>query len=282
MQRMLISLSANYQGHCAGNSFHQQWKPLKAEFPQTAILICLFHVLRTFRREITADKLGITMAERSLVLEIIQKMAYAKSADEYADLHQDLLAVNLRSVTEYFDTNWHPIRDQRLKNDNVTFQNHTNKRNECINQKLKSIISKYSSLPQFFLQLTIALDSLRTERDHRAVLVFQKVPVTVYKQNTPEYLYMQLLTPYALGYVVKQLSLIDRVKILDKSGDVYEINTTEGIVKATATDCSCGFRKSMLLPCRHIFAVRSSSRVDLYSPELCATRWTLAYYQSNH
>ena len=132
------------------------------------------------------------------------------------------------------------------------------------------------------LQLTIALDSLCTECDHRAVLVFQKVPVTVYKQNTPEYLYMQLLTPYALGYVVKQLSLIDRVKILDKSGDVYEINTTEGIVKATATDCSCGFRKSMLLPCRHIFAVRSSSRVDLYSPELCATRWTLAYYQSNH
>ena len=169
-----------------------------------------------------------------------------------------------------------------LKNDNVTFQNCTNNRIECINQKLKSVISKYSSLPQFFLQLTIALDSLRTERDHRAVLVFQKVPVTVYKQNTPEYLYMQLLTPYALGYVVKQLSLIDRVKILDKSGDVYEINTTEGIVKATATDCSCGFRKSMLLPCRHIFAVRSSSRVDLYSPELCATRWTLAYYQSNH
>ena len=101
--------------------------------------------------------------------------------------------------------------------------------------------------------------------------MFQKVPVTVYKQNTPEYLYMQLLTPYALGYVVKQLSLIDRVKILDKSGDVYEINTTEGIVKATATDCSCGFRKSMLLPCRHIFAVRTS-QVDLYSPELCATR----------
>jgi len=132
------------------------------------------------------------------------------------------------------------------------------------------------------LQLTIALDSLRTERDHRAVLVFQKVPVTVYKQNTPEYLYMQLLTPYALGYVVKQLSLIDRVKILDKSGDVYEINTTEGIVKVTATDCSCGFHKWMLLPCRHIFAVQSSSQVDLYSPELCATRWTLAYYQSNH
>ena len=40
--------------------------------------------VRTFRREITTDKLGITMAERTLALEIIQKMAYAKSATEYA------------------------------------------------------------------------------------------------------------------------------------------------------------------------------------------------------
>ena len=51
---------------------------LKAEFPDATILICLFHVLRTFRREITSDKLSITSTERSLVLEIIQKMAYAK------------------------------------------------------------------------------------------------------------------------------------------------------------------------------------------------------------
>ena len=80
--------------------------------------------MRTFRREITTDKLGITVAERSLVLEIIQKMAYAKTAGQYAELHQVLLGTNLKSVTEYFDTNWHPIREQwvdGLKNDNVTF-----------------------------------------------------------------------------------------------------------------------------------------------------------------
>ena len=57
----------------------------KAVFPEASILICLFHVLRTFRREITTEKLGITVAERSLVLEII--MVYAKSADEYTELH---------------------------------------------------------------------------------------------------------------------------------------------------------------------------------------------------
>ena len=38
----------------------------------------------------------------------------------------------------------------------------------------------------------------------------------------------------------------------------------------------------MQLPCRHILAVRSISELDLYCAELCACRWTLAYYHSNH
>lgn len=257
----------------------------KAEFPDASILICLFHVLRTFRREITSDKLGITSAERSLVLEIIQKMAFARTALEYDELHQDLVGANLRSVSDYFNTNWHPIREQwvdGLKNENVTFQNRTNNRIESINQKLKSVITKYSSLPQFFSQLLVAVDSLRVERDHRALSVFQKVRVTPFKPDSPEYSYMQILTPYALGYVVKQLDLAHKVKILRQSGNVYEINSSEGINQVTPTDCDCTFRKSMQLPCRHIFAVRNYCEADLYSSELCATRWTLAYYRSNH
>ena len=43
-----------------------------------------------------------------------------------------------------------------------------------------------------------------------------------------------------------------------------------------------GFRKSMQIPCRHVFAVRHHCKVDLYSSDLCATQWTLAYYRSNH
>ena len=42
---------------------------LTSQFPDSSILICLFHVLRTFHREITCDKLGITSAERVLALE---------------------------------------------------------------------------------------------------------------------------------------------------------------------------------------------------------------------
>lgn len=42
---------------------------------------------------------------------------------------KELLEANLKSVCQYFDMNWHPIREQRvdeLKNDNIGFQNCTN------------------------------------------------------------------------------------------------------------------------------------------------------------
>ena len=76
---------------------------LKEKFPNTKVFICLFHVLKTFHREITMQKLGITTAERNLVLEIFQKMVYAKNEDEYSGLYSELVETNFKSMTEYFE-----------------------------------------------------------------------------------------------------------------------------------------------------------------------------------
>ena len=56
-------------------------KTLTSEMPAISLLICLFHVLRTFKREITTEKMDITSAERTEVLEILQKLAYSSSED---------------------------------------------------------------------------------------------------------------------------------------------------------------------------------------------------------
>ena len=42
---------------------------IKEVFPDVAVLICLFHMLRTFRREITSDKMGITMGQRTKIFK---------------------------------------------------------------------------------------------------------------------------------------------------------------------------------------------------------------------
>ena len=133
-----------------------------------------------------------------------------------------------------------------------------------------------------FIQFLETVDSLCTERDHQAVMLVQKIPVNPYKSGTPEYKYMELLTPYALHFVVKQLSFVSKVKIVGQADDYFMVNCSEGIVKVTATKCACSFHKSMQLPCRHIFAIRSHLTLDLFSPELCRIRWSLAYYCSSH
>ena len=146
----------------------------------------------------------------------------------------------------------------------------------------KAVMTKHSCLHQFFIQFLETVDSLRTERDHQAVMLVQKIPVNTYKSGTPEYKYMKLLTPYALQFAVKQLRFGSKVKFVGQADDYFMVNYSEGIVKVTAIKYACSFHKSMQLPCRQVFAVHSHLTLDLFSPELCGIRWSLAYYCSSH
>ena len=58
-------------------------KTLTSEMPAISLLICLLQVMRTFMREINTEKMDITAAERTEVLEIPQKLAYSSSEDTY-------------------------------------------------------------------------------------------------------------------------------------------------------------------------------------------------------
>lgn len=55
----------------------------KSCFPAASLSICLYHTLRSFRREITCEKMGITSAERLRALEILSSLAHSKTAGEY-------------------------------------------------------------------------------------------------------------------------------------------------------------------------------------------------------
>ena len=71
--------------------------------------------------------------------------------------------------------------------------------------------------------------------------------------------------------------MVRKVK-LKKKGCVYTVESSEGVKKVSVTDCDCLFRKSMMLPCRHIFALRTKLKQPLYDESLCNTRWTSSYY----
>lgn len=72
------------------------------------MVICLFHTLRSFRREVTCEKMGIASGQRTLCLELIQKMAYASETKEYDEIYSQFQ----RDVVTYFNENWHPIAQE--------------------------------------------------------------------------------------------------------------------------------------------------------------------------
>ena len=122
-------------------------------FPGASLNICLYHTLRSLRREVTCEKLGISSAERLRALEILSSMAHSKTATEYHKALDELKSSNMKSVIEYVVQNWDPIKDQWVacfKDKAFNLGETTNNRLESTFSKIKSVCSRYASLMQFF------------------------------------------------------------------------------------------------------------------------------------
>ena len=256
---------------------------ITSELGNAHLLICLFHTMRSLKREISCDKLGITVGERNLALEIMQKLAYANSEESYTVHYKELLNTKIKPVINYFNENWHAIRDQwveGLKNKFFNMLNRTNNRLESINQKIKSIVSKNSSLTTFWSELTQCLATLNTERDQRAARVHLKIPIGV---EEPIKQFAEYLTPFAFGHVKGQYLLMSKTTI----AAIHESNSatfksSSGNIEVTPTSCQCSFFTIMQLPCRHILALRSNLQLELCDINSCHIRWTTQYYLSGH
>ena len=124
------------------------------------------------------------------------------------------------------------------------------------------MVQRYSSITEFFNRLQKCLDSLSDERDQRATNLVQKRPVSYESMSIEEKEYLQHLTPYAFGYVKQRLSLKTKVKEFENQGNgSFTVNSTQGMISTSSTNCECCFHTAMKLPCRHIFALsRGGSR----------------------
>ena len=94
-----------------------------------------------------------------------------------------------------------------------------------------------------------------------------------FNSGSPESLYSELLTSYASAYVTKQLAILHKVKLVSIMSDACTVQTSEGIKTVTALHCDCTFRTSMMLPCRHIFAVRKTLIKPLFRGSKYQRTW---------
>ena len=237
------------------------------------------------KREVTCEKLGLCPGERDHALEMLTQLVYSKSEAEYTQHYQFLLGSGLRSVIDYYNSNWHPIRHQWVecfKGANFTMGEKTNNRLECINSKIKSVCSNYASLATFFDQFFAVLACLRNERDHTTLMAMVKKRITVQSKESTEEKFAELLTPYALSYVEKQLALRKKVAGIEDHGENCTVSSSAGTLTVTAESCQCTFWKTMHLPCRHIFAVREKLHLPLFSLTGVSERWKMAYMREVH
>ena len=249
-------------------------------FPNATMLVCLFHTLRTFRRELACNKIGITQQQRELCLDLLQKIAHSVNEDEYELLYRQFKESSPKEVALYYDEHWHPIRREWVLGYQArsgSFMNTTNNRLESINGKLKQVINRHSSLEEFVF---IILKALRTERDHKVAVMLQKVRVIPFAEGSTEMDYSKYLTSYAFDFVFKQLQLVNMVKEIKQVDDHWDVETSSGLQSLSTLQCSCIFNCSMRLPCRHILALRSKLNLSLFDVELCDKRWSMEYYKS--
>ncbi|XP_043271633.1 uncharacterized protein [Venturia canescens] len=256
-------------------------KIIKEEIPFANVLICVFHALRTFHREITCDKLGITSGQRDTAKEIIQKMVYARSEEQYQQLYQELNKLP-NSIVDYFNSNWHEIRHEWSMSNNFmqsNFLNITNNRLESLNAKVKSVVKRYTTLEDFVRSFFILVMCLNDERDHKAAYTYQKIAVQAFDAESPEYFFSHLLTKYAFRFVEKELHPENRTDFTMVEGNDGFLTRIDGTTIHTNSElCDCLFFVSMKLPCRHIFEARKNLGLSLCVVELCDERWTRKYF----
>ena len=107
-------------------------------------------------------------------------------------------------------------------------------------------------------------------------MAMAKKRVTVQSKESTEERFAELLTPYALNYVEKQIAL-QKVTSIQDHGENCTVSSSAGTLTVTAESCQCTFWKTMYLPCRHIFAAREKMHLPLFSTTGVSERWKMTY-----
>ena len=164
-------------------------------------------------------------AERNVALDILQKIAYGSSAEEYEANRKLLNDTGFTKILDYFEANWHPIRHEWVAclANSFNFNTQTNNRLKSINQKIKRVCSALSDLEIFCKEFQTVVACLQIKRDNKALECVSKISVFSIGASA-EAQYSQLLTPYAANFVREQLEKRTKVKMVDGKVTTAEKN----------------------------------------------------------
>ncbi|XP_022192904.2 zinc finger SWIM domain-containing protein 1 [Nilaparvata lugens] len=256
----------------------------KKGFNNPEVNISLFHTLRSFKREITCEKMRITTGERTIYQKYAQQFVHAENQCEYNLIYDEIKKLKLKKFIDYFNINWHSIKEEWVPSlqTAVSFGNQSNNRLELINSKVTLLVKRHSRLLDIFEDLDSLVLTFRAERDAKAAKVQVKVPLAIDLVHEDESHYLQVLTPYTFRLVSDKFSLKNDVHLCSEiSTNEFLVTTSEGIVTTSESRCNCRFFCTYQLPCQHILHVREKLVLPLFDTTLVPRRWTKEFYSSS-
>jgi zinc finger SWIM domain-containing protein 3 len=254
---------------------------LGTTFINASINLCLFHCLRTFRREITEAKLGITTAQKSSVLELISDMVYASTEAHYDTAYQSLQQLQLPQVMQYFDPNWHGCRAMWvpcMKNNCLNLGITGTQRIESLHQKVKDVVKRNSEMVSFVTNLITFLRSNEHESQHAVLDSMHRRPVKRPRDDDAMHPYFTVLTSYAYSFVAQQYRS-SASAVVDANGTA---TSHEGQFLVTESTCCCSFHNTVKLPCRHILRLRQDRGLPVFDEVLVPVRWKACTWKESN
>ena len=179
-------------------------------------------------------------------------------------MREALENMNIPAALTHFRQLWLPIKPewvQCFKSRCFTLGETTNNRLESLNDKIKSVCSRFAYLDAFFTDFYSLLRVLRGETEPSAII--HRISTTsrkVANMTNDDRQYSSLLTLYAYNLVLLQIFLRVATNV---SVDGTPVLSTEGPPFVTTSSCECAFQASYRLPCRHIFARRNGDVTGL-------------------
>ena len=256
---------------------------LEQEFPQASVLFCQFHVIKYLFKQIV--DLDVAKENRDQARESIRRLVNADSEESYTTLKQELYDNINHAFQGYFIKNWDVCREKWVKflhDYHLHFANTTNNRLECHNHKLKDVASRAMLISDMFEKMLLFCRTNTTEYSHK-LFVEQFSTCNMANDSIPGVTDIcSTCTAYSAERIVEQLKLSNSVKYTITIGEsdgtfVAVYKSHQHHVSSITNCCSCSFSKVMGLPCRHIFAVRTSQNLPVFDLHLVAKRWHKDY-----
>ena len=166
-------------------------------------------------------------------------------------------------------------RDQHMH-----FANTTNNRLESHNQKLKDLTSRSSSLSDMFQNMLLYARTSAAEYSQKSFTE----EFTAQSGGDSDTLTAQAVrsacTQYAAEMILEQLKLAESIPYefsTSETQTVVKYKDRSHFVSVTDHSCSCSFRKTLQMPCRHLLAARTHNGTTTFEPFLVAERWLKQY-----